>query len=745
MAKLDKCIFTKTKLLPEIIIMIIITLGGAFYIFKTWNEIQEKRQNEIIVIAKSIEALLPQDLLNELNHEISDTSKPEYKKLKALLEQALSVNQKARFIYIYTIEGDKIIFLVDAEPHKSSDWSPPGQIYKEADDYCLKAINESISIVSPSTSDRWGNWISAYVPILDESGKTVAALGMDFNSKAWNKDIFIKLTKSVFLVILFLVTLLFLVRIRSKNRMLKLEINDRINKQNQIKENEIKYRRIANKMTDVVWLMDLQGNSLFVSPSIKQFTGYTEEEYLNQKISERFTPKSAKYGLTILENEVKRYLSNQDENQDLTKVLEMEYRCKDGSTKWGELIVSPYLDDNNNLIGIHGVTRDVTDKKKAKDELIKAKEKAEESDRLKSAFLSNMSHEIRTPMNGILGFASLLQRPNLTGEKQKEYIQLIEKSGVRMLNIINDIVDISRIESGQMPLYSDKVNLNELMENLFSFFKPETDAKNIKLSFSSGLENTNSNVITDKEKLYAILTNLIKNAVKFTSSGSIQFGYKHSSKKLLFFVSDTGKGLSPEQKEFIFDRFRQGSESHSKDYQGAGLGLSITKAYVEMMDGSIWVDSTIDKGSNFSFYIPYIKSDTNAAINESESQKSHDLKKTRLKVLIAEDNEETILYLKLILENLVEEIKIAVSGKETIEMYRKYKPDMILMDIQMPEISGYDVAKLIRESDKDVIIIAQTAYAFAEDRDKAIQAGCNDFIAKPYSDTEIIDLIRKYS
>ncbi|MBN2776832.1 MAG: response regulator [Bacteroidales bacterium] len=735
----------KTKLLPEIIILVIITIGGAFYIFKTWNGIQEKRQKEVLVIAKSIEALLPQDLLHELDYDINDTIKPEYKKLKSLLEQALSVNQKARFIYIYSIEGDKIIFLVDAEPHNSSDWSPPGQIYTEADEYCKKAINESISLVSPSTSDRWGNWISAYVPIMDESGKTVAALGMDFNSKAWNRDIFLELTKSVFLVILFLVTLLFLVRIRSKNRMLKSEIDDRINKQNQIKDNEIKYRRIANKMTDVVWLMDLQGNSLFVSPSIKQFTGYTEEEYLNQKILERFTPESAQYGLGILENEVKRYLSKPEENHDQTKVLEMEYICKDGSTKWGELIVSPYLDDNNNLIGIHGVTRDVTDRRKTNEELIKAKEKAEESDRLKSAFLSNMSHEIRTPMNGILGFASLLQRPNLTGEKQKEYIKLIEKSGVRMLNIINDIVDISKIESGQMSLYSDEVNLNELMENLFSFFKPETDAKNIKFSFSSGLENTNSIVVTDKEKLYAILTNLIKNAVKFTSLGNIHFGYKVSNAKLLFFVSDTGKGISPEQKEFIFDRFRQGSESHSKDYQGAGLGLSITKAYVEMMDGSIWVDSTIDKGSDFNFTIPLIKSETNADIDDSLLLNNNDIQKTGLKVLIAEDNEESIMFLNLILDNLVKEIKIAVSGKEALDLYRKYKPDIILMDIQMPEICGYEVTKQIRETDKDVIIIAQTAYAFAEDREKAILAGCNDFIAKPYSDTEIIDLIRKYS
>jgi CheY-like chemotaxis protein len=356
-----------------------------------------------------------------------------------------------------------------------------------------------------------------------------------------------------------------------------------------------------------------------------------------------------------------------------------------------------------------------------------------------------MSHEIRTPMNGILGFASLLQRPNLTGEKQKEYIKLIEKSGVRMLNIINDIVDISKIESGQMPLYSDEVNINELMENLFAFFKPETDAKNIKFSFSNGLENNNSNIITDKEKLYAILTNLIKNAIKFTSSGNIHFGYKISNSKLLFFVSDTGKGISPEQKEFIFDRFRQGSESHSKDYQGAGLGLSITKAYVEMMDGSIWVDSTIDKGSDFNFTIPLIKSQNNNDSDSSLAQIYSDLKKTGLKVLIAEDNEESIMFLNLILDNLVKEIKIAVSGKEALEMYRKYKPDMILMDIQMPEISGYDVTKQIRETDKDVIIIAQTAYAFAEDREKALQAGCNDFIAKPYSDTEIIDLIRKYS
>ncbi|MDF1517942.1 MAG: ATP-binding protein [Lutibacter sp.] len=245
------------------------------------------------------------------------------------------------------------------------------------------------------------------------------------------------------------------------------------------------------------------------------------------------------------------------------------------------------------------------EKEKRAAELIVAKEHAEESDRLKSAFLANMSHEIRTPMNGILGFAGLLATPNLTGEKQQEYIRIIEDSGQRMLNIINDIVSISKIESGIVRVNISETNINEQFAYLYNFNKGEAEKKDIHFSFKNYLSAKDIFVKTDKEKLYEIVTNLVKNALKFTNSGSIEFGCEKKDDFLQFYVKDSGVGIRQEQKTLIFERFRQGSESLSRNYEGAGLGLSISKAYVELLGGKIWVESEIGKGSTFYFTLPF--------------------------------------------------------------------------------------------------------------------------------------------
>jgi signal transduction histidine kinase len=242
-------------------------------------------------------------------------------------------------------------------------------------------------------------------------------------------------------------------------------------------------------------------------------------------------------------------------------------------------------------------------------ELVKAKEQAEESDRLKSAFLANMSHEIRTPMNGILGFSELLKEPDLTGDEQQEYIRIIEKSGVRMLNILNDIIDISKIEAGLMKLDVKDSNINDQTQYIYTFFKPEAEAKRINLSFKNSLPAKEAIIKTDREKVFAILTNLVKNALKYTKNGSIEFGYvvKTTDKPtyLEFFVRDTGIGIPLNRQEAIFERFIQSDNAGILAHQGAGLGLSISKAYVEMLGGKIWVESKEGVGTTFYFTVPY--------------------------------------------------------------------------------------------------------------------------------------------
>ncbi len=264
-----------------------------------------------------------------------------------------------------------------------------------------------------------------------------------------------------------------------------------------------------------------------------------------------------------------------------------------------------------------------------------------------------MSHEIRTPMNGILGFVGLLKKPDLTGVKQKKYVEIIEKSGVRMLNILNDIMSISKVESGLMEMSISKTNINEQIEYLYTFFKPEAELLGLQLSYKTDLPENKANVKTDKEKIYAILTNLIKNALKFTNKGSIEFGYKllvdKNSKALEFYVKDTGLGISKEKQNFIFERFRQANESLTRDHEGAGLGLSISKAYVEMLGGKIWVESIEDECSCFYFTIPYILEDKKEIANDVKETDLLTNYLNNLKILLVENDEVSIqLFIEMI-------------------------------------------------------------------------------------------------
>lgn len=378
--------------------------------------------------------------------------------------------------------------------------------------------------------------------------------------------------------------------------------------------------------------------------------------------------------------------------------------------------------------------------------LLDAKEKAEESDRLKSAFLANMSHEIRTPMNGILGFADLLREPRLAGDKQQEYIEIIKESGKRMLNIINDIIDISKIEAGSMKLSLAETDVIEQIGFIFTFFKPEAEAKGLQLTLKKGLTQNEGRITTDREKLYAILTNLVKNAIKYTDKGEIEIACLRKDDFLEFYVKDTGIGIPENRQQAVFERFIQADIDDRMALQGAGLGLAITKAYVEMLGGAIWLESKPGIGSVFYFTLPIVDKGNQGGEDKTQAIDSEaEVSVADSVILIVEDDPVSETLLEIGLAKTGCRILKASNGYDAVEIVRS-NPEisLILMDIRLPGMNGLEATQLIRQFNKDVIIIAQTAYGLAGDREKAIESGCNDYIAKPIVMPELYVMIFRH-
>ncbi len=358
-------------------------------------------------------------------------------------------------------------------------------------------------------------------------------------------------------------------------------------------QSERKYRNIFETIQDVFCRTDLTGKILVISPSIYRLTGYTHSEMLNKNIL-------ALYEDQEVFNKKMELLKKQGEIWDFETVS----KCKDGAHKYISINAHLFYDDKDQPCGIESIVRDISTRKKVEKELIAAKERAEESDRLKSAFLANISHEIRTPMNGIMGFANLLKDNSLEGKDKRLYLGMIQESGDRMLNLIDQIIYISKIDAGEAHLNLSTFNLNKYIKQLFQFFFPLAKKKGLELFYHQAYEDDLTMVYTDKEKLDTILINLLTNALKYTAEGKIKYGYRKIDDNIEFFVEDTGIGIEKEHQQFIFNRFYQVEQTHARKYEGVGLGLSICKAYIDMLDGHISVKSDLGKGSEFFFSIP---------------------------------------------------------------------------------------------------------------------------------------------
>lgn len=525
-------------------------------------------------------------------------------------------------------------------------------------------------------------------------------------------------------------------------------------------ESEKRFIQILESGNIVSIILKPNGNIKYCNNYLLQVTGYTKEEVMDKNWFELFVPtemRSIHYEHFITNNQNKKGVNNYDGC----------IKTKEGKLlffSWYNTFLASNIFDSSGIasIGVN-ITESKNYEKTLREKnrkialqneeyklmnrkLQEAKEKAEENERLKSAFLANMSHEIRTPMNGILGFADLLKEPNLTGDEQMEFLNIIEKSGRRMLNIINDIISISKIEAGLMTVNIQPSNINEQMEYIYTFFKYEVEYKGLLFSYKTELPEDEAIIYIDKEKFYAILTNLVKNAIKFTDQGFIEFGYSVKDTMLEFFVKDSGIGIPKDKQHDIFERFIQADRTDQNINQGAGLGLSISKAYLEMMGGNIWIESDVSKGSCFYFTIPYARDKIESSPQEiTISKVDHNLDSNSPKILVAEDDDSSIKFISLVLRKKGLDVSCVTSGAEAVEYCINHPEiEIIFMDIQMPIMDGYEASKLIREFNKTATIIAQTAFALESDKENILNHHFDDYIAKPIKPAELYQVLNKY-
>jgi len=503
--------------------------------------------------------------------------------------------------------------------------------------------------------------------------------------------------------------------------------------------------RIATEETKVaVWERDLTTGIGHADPVLFDILGYPVPD-----VTDSFSIWREYIEPEDLEKITK---ANQEVIEGKIKEINVKFRAthRDGSIRWFLDKGVALRDEDGKVTRLIGTILDITQQQKIEEELILSREKAVEADNLKSTFLANMSHEIRTPMNGILGFSELLKSDDSGPEERANYIDIIHQSGKQLMNIINDILDISKIEVGQIQINEENTSVNNILEELMILFKPDAIDKEIELRLHKELNDDESVIITDSVRLRQILSNLINNAIKFTKEGYVEFGYllipecEEYEACMQFYVADTGIGIPVNKREIIFDRFRQSDESHTRKFGGTGLGLAISKGFVELLGGKIWHESEEGKGSTFYFNIPY-KIGEPDKIDKIEERFAEHYHWDKYKVLIVEDDDVSYRYMQKVLEKTGIKIKRAITGIEAIDLCKQDKQfNLVLMDIQLPGINGYEATKRIRDFNSNIPIIAQTAHALAEDRKKSLEIGCNDFITKPIKRNILLRKMEKY-
>lgn len=549
---------------------------------------------------------------------------------------------------------------------------------------------------------------------------------------------------TLIVLIAVIIFLLLLIRqnklIRRKSRkILKInkELDSRVNK----KTSELRVAQFSIDIAaDAIFWMNKKGDFIYVNNAACSLLGFSKSELVQMTIFDIVSEFSEDVWIEYW-NQLKRKGSY---------VIQLYYKTRMGNVIPVETAFNfrEFEGEEFNFV----FSRNITDRKIAEEKLKNAKDKAEKSDKLKSAFLANMSHEIRTPMNAINGFINLLGDPDITQDQKDEIIELAQSSSNDLLNIINDIIDVSKIEADELVVNKSLNYVKRLLQGIYKTYLNDitfVQKKNLKLKLELEANSDRIAVFTDSVRFKQVFNNLVSNSIKFTDSGEVVMGCKQinqGGRKLLkFYVKDTGIGIPEERIETIFNRFNQLTDDRKKSYTGTGLGLSISKTLVDLLGAQLMVDSKEGKGSEFYFALPYqILNDVDTEMDE-KSVSIAKIDWSGKTILIVEDTPSNFYLIEKYLKATGIKIYWAKSGKEALDLFKtEHNFDVVLMDIQLPGINGYEATKLIKAHNKSVPVIAQTAYALAGEKEHSLSEGCDDYIAKPIKKESLIELINKH-
>jgi PAS domain S-box-containing protein len=497
-------------------------------------------------------------------------------------------------------------------------------------------------------------------------------------------------------------------------------------------DNEFRYRELADMLPQSIYETDELGNFTYVNKAWYKTFGYTNKDLDD--------------GLNLIEIIVTKSSNDLLGHHKIENSNFIAIR-KDGS-KFPASVYSDNIIKGNRFCGRRGIIIDITARDQYISALKKETDKAQTADKLKSSFLANMSHEIRTPMNSIIGFSNLLSSEDVPENEKAEFANYIKSSGELLLKLIDDIIDIAKIEAGEIKIDKKECNLFKLFQELHLTFKEsinKSSKKHLRILFST--RHTKDLIIkTDPYRLKQILSNLINNAIKFTDAGSIEFGYRIKDEKTIeFHVKDTGIGLTRDEISIIFERYRRTVTSEEKNIMGTGLGLAISKNLVELLGGEMWVDSYPGLGTTFFFTLPYLKITKIVEQFSYEENMFQDYNWSNITILIVEDDSHSFTFLKETLKKTNANIIHAKNAEIAIDICKSNLDiDIVLMDIQLPKMNGYEATREIKKFRKSLPIIAQTAFAMAGDKEKSILAGCDDYISKPININKLIPRINQF-